>query len=142
MKFSGLLENYHASLAALWLILLTMFIQSLVAMVAHRRQASYIPGIVDPNLSHSSFVFRSDRCFRNSLENSLIMIACIVLAMNLGMAAITLAWLAWIYALARIVHMVLYYAIATEKNPSPRSYFFGIGFICNLVLLIWLALLL
>ncbi|WP_096086702.1 MAPEG family protein [Agaribacterium haliotis] len=140
MKFASILEDYHASLLAVWLILATMFVQSLIAMVAHRRQKSYIPGIVDANLGQESFVFRSDRCFRNSLENSLIMIACIFLAMNVGVAAPTLAWLGWIYALARIAHMGLYYAIATEKNPSPRSYFFAIGFFSTLVLLVLIVL--
>jgi len=27
--------------------------------------------------------------------------------------------------------MGLYYAIATEKNPSPRSYFYMIGTLCT-----------
>jgi hypothetical protein len=35
--------------------------------------------------------------------------------------------------------MALYYMIATEKNPSPRSYFFMIGLVSNLVLIVMLA---
>ena len=41
---------------------------------------------------------------------------------------------AWVFAIARLAHMVLYYAIATERNPSPRSYFYVIGMLSNLVL--------
>lgn len=32
--------------------------------------------------------------------------------------------------------MLLYYKISTEKNPSPRSYFFALGLLATLVLLI------
>ena len=140
MKFSGLLENYHSVLIAIWVILLTMFVQAVVAMVAHRRQKFYIPGIVDAKLGHESFVFRSDRCFRNSIENTFMMLFCIMLAMQMGVAALTLAWVSWIYAAARIAHMALYYSIATEKNPSPRSYFFIVGLLMNLVALVLIAL--
>ncbi|MCP8899864.1 hypothetical protein M6D89_11195 [Gilvimarinus sp. HB14] len=31
--------------------------------------------------------------------------------------------------------MILYYAIATEKNPSPRSYFFGIALLAQIGIL-------
>ena len=41
---------------------------------------------------------------------------------------------------ARIIHMVLYYKIVTEKNPSPRSLFWAIGFITNIYLLIDLGI--
>ncbi|MEC7164145.1 MAG: MAPEG family protein, partial [Pseudomonadota bacterium] len=39
------------------------------------------------------------------------------------------------YALARLLHMILYYRIATEKNPSPRSYFYAIGLLTTLYLI-------
>jgi glutathione S-transferase len=56
------------------------------------------------------------------------------------MDAYWLGILVWIYAISRILHMALYYVIATESNPSPRSYFFMVGFVANLVLLIMLGL--
>ena len=40
----------------------------------------------------------------------------------------------------RIIHMLLYYYIATEKNPSPRSYFYGFGLIATLYLLVDLGI--
>ncbi len=54
------------------------------------------------------------------------------------LVALNPAWLAatvWTFAIARFIHMVLYYAIATEKNPSPRSFFYAIALLSNLVLL-------
>lgn len=37
-----------------------------------------------------------------------------------------------IMVVSRIAHMLLYYGIATEKNPSPRSYFFAISWFSNI----------
>ncbi|SDJ67179.1 MAPEG family protein [Ferrimonas sediminum] len=133
-------DHYLYAQAGLLLMLATMFAQTTIAIVAHRRQSNCIPGVVADSLGHESFVFRSHRTYQNSLENVPMMAATVLLAMFMGLDAETLAILVWIYALARLVHMALYYAIATEKNPSPRSYFFIIGFITNLVLLVMIAL--
>lgn len=130
-----MLTQYHITLAALFVILATVLVQSLVAMIAHRRQAVYIPGIIDERLGHESFVFRSHRTFQNSLENTPLMVGTVVVAMLSGLPASMLALISWIYAIARLIHMGLYYAIATEKNPSPRSYFYLVGLIANLVLM-------
>lgn len=132
--------TYAFAIWGLWLILLTVFIQSAVASVAHRKQKYYVPGIVDNKLSHESFVFRSDRTFLNSHENLLMMFGPALLAMFVGMDAYWVGLLVWIYAIARIIHMALYYVIATEKNPSPRSYFYMVGNIATLVLLVQLGL--
>jgi uncharacterized MAPEG superfamily protein len=58
------------------------------------------------------------------------------LAILIGANVFWTGVLIWVYAMARIVHMGLYYKIATEKNPSPRSYFFIIGVIANIALLV------
>ncbi|HCH25041.1 MAG TPA: hypothetical protein DE179_12175 [Oceanospirillaceae bacterium] len=137
-----MLEAYTSALLGVWVILLTVFIQGMVASVAHRRQSSYVPGIVDQQLSHESFVFRSHRTFMNSQENLLLMLGTVMVAMLAGVEASWVAATVWVYAIARLVHMWLYYVIATESNPSPRSYFFMIGMVANLVLLVKLGLLL
>ena len=124
--------SYSFTLWGLWLILLTVVVQSIVASVAHRKQSQYIPGKVDENLSHDSFVFRSHRTFHNSLENLAIFVMPVLIAIFAGADPQTLTWIVWIYAIARIIHMALYYAIATEKNPSPRSYFYMIGLVATL----------
>ena len=60
---------YTYSIAGLLVICLTVFVQNIVAAIAHRKQSTYIPGKVSEELSHDSFVFRSHRTFHNSLEN-------------------------------------------------------------------------
>lgn len=133
-------DQYSAALLGVYLMLLTVFVQSFVASVAHRKQKHYIPGIVDEKLGHESFVFRSHRTFMNSLENVPFMFATVVLAILCGVNAVGLAISVWIYALARIVHMILYYKIATEKNPSPRSYFFIVALLAQIGLLITIGI--
>jgi uncharacterized MAPEG superfamily protein len=135
-----MLASYSFAVSGLWLILMTVFVQAIVASVAHRKQKQYVPGIVNDKLSHESFVFRSHRTFLNSHENLLMMFGPALLGMLVGMDAYWLGILVWIYAISRILHMALYYVIATESNPSPRSYFFMVGFVANLVLLIMLGL--
>ena len=130
-----MLETYTTSLIGLWLVLTTITWQAVIATGAHRRQSKMVPGIVDPALSHDSFVFRSDRTFRNSLENIAPFFGLSVLAMIAGFSPDRLAIVIWVYALARLLHMILYYRIATEKNPSPRSYFYMIGLLTTFYLI-------
>ena len=130
-----MLEPYTTSLIGLWLVLTTITLQAVIATGAHRRQSKMVPGIVDPTLSHDSFVFRSDRTFRNSLENIVPFFGLSVLAMLAGFNAERLAIVVWVYALARLFHMILYYRIATEKNPSPRSYFYMVGLLATFYLI-------
>lgn len=130
-----MLETYTTSLIGLWLVLTTITLQAIIATGAHRRQSKMVPGIVDPALSHDSFVFRSDRTFRNSLENIVPFFGLSVLAMLAGFSAERLAIVVWVYALARLFHMILYYRIATEKNPSPRSYFYMVGLLATFYLI-------
>ena len=130
-----MLETYTTSLIGLWLVLTTITLQAVIATGAHRRQSKMVPGVVDPALSHDSFVFRSDRTFRNSLENIVPFFGLSVLAMLAGFSAERLAIVVWVYALARLFHMILYYRIATEKNPSPRSYFYMVGLLATFYLI-------
>jgi uncharacterized MAPEG superfamily protein len=139
MTIHLLTQNYSSTFLGLYILLLMVFIQAIVASGAHRMQEKYIPGIVDEKLSHESFVFRSNRTFLNSLENVPFMFGLVILAVLTGFDAHSLTCLVWIYVIARFVHMILYYKIATEKNPSPRSYFFMIGFLVQLVLFVMLG---
>jgi len=131
-----MLETYSSSFLGLWVILTTIVVQAIVASVAHRRQKVYVPGIVDPALGHSSFVFRSDRTFRNSLENVVPLFGLAIIGIMTGYDAGRLSMVVWIYAVARIIHGLLYYAIATEKNPSPRSWFYIAGLLATLFLVV------
>ena len=134
-------EAYQSSLLGLWVILATMVIQAMVAVRMHRRQeGGYMPGILKPSLDHSSIVFRTHRTFQNSLENIVPLLGMALIAILSGYGSFKLSIIVWIYAIARIIHMILYYKIATKKNPSPRSIFWAIGFLTNLYLMIDLGI--
>ncbi len=130
-----MLANYSLAFAGIWVIIVTVLIQSLVAAKSKASQPGAIPGKMDVTLSHASFVFRSNRTLANSLENLSVMLASAFLAILVGAPALLTGVLIWIIALARIVHMILYYVISTEQNPSPRSYFYLIALLANMVLL-------
>ena len=131
------LENiYHLAFSGLFIILLTLLVQWFVASKTKASQAGAIPGKIAENLSHDSFVFRAHRTFMNSLENLLLMLGTIFMAILIGSNALWTGVFVWIFAIARIVHMALYYRIATEKNPSPRTVFFMIGLLANVALLL------
>jgi uncharacterized MAPEG superfamily protein len=132
--------SYSLALWGIFVILLTVLVQSLVAAGTKASQPGAIPGKIDESLSHSSFVFRSNRTLMNSLENLPVMLGTAFLALFAGVDAMWAGILIWMFALSRILHMALYYAIATEKNPSPRSYFFLLGVVANIALLVFVGL--
>ena len=138
---SYMFEEYQSTLIGLWIILTTILFQAMVAIRYHRSQkGGYKVGIIKPELGQSSIVFRSHRTFHNSLENIIPFFGMVVLGVLSEYSASKLAIVTWIYATTRIIHMVLYYKIVTEKNPSPRSLFWAIGFITNIYLLVDLGI--
>ena len=125
---------------AFYLYLVMLLIQWVVATFSKAKQPNAVPGKIDENLSHDSFVFRAHRTFHNTLENSALFAGTVLLAFALNIQTSIFAICIWTYLVARIVHMALYYAIETEKNPSPRTYFFLIGVAANVVMLVILGL--
>ncbi len=125
---------------AFYLYLVMLLIQWVVATFIKSKQPDAVPGKIDNNLSHDSFVFRAHRTFHNTLENSALFVGTVLLAFVLNVQSPIFAIFIWTYLIARIVHMVLYYVIATEKNPSPRTYFFLIGVAANIAMLVILGL--
>ncbi len=130
------MEVYASVFIGLWLILSTIIIQAIVFIRSHRRHKGYKVGVMDPSLGQESFLFRSYRAFWNSMENIVPMFGMALIAILIGYDAETLNAIVWIYAISRIIHMFLYYFIATDKNPSIRSIFWAIGFFANLYLMI------
>jgi len=128
--------TYQVALFWMGIILLTVLVQWLIASGRKARQQGAIPGKPPTDLSHGDFVFRAWRTHQNSLENLGTMLGAIVFAILAGTDAGWTGMLVAVMAIARIIHMVLYYAIATERNPSPRSYFFMIGWLANAALVI------
>jgi len=138
---SVMLDEYQSVFLGLWLILATIIIQAMVAIRVHRRQkGGYKVGVIKPELGQSSIVFRAHRTFQNSLENITPLLGMAIIGVLTGYGAFKLSVIVWIYALARIMHMILYYKIATDKNPSPRSIFWAIGFLTNFYLMIDLGI--
>ncbi len=132
--------QYQPALWGVFLILVTWQLQWLVATGARSALPNPIPGKFDDTLGHSSFAFRAHRTFINSLENLPLMLGSCLLAFLAGASPLWTSVCIWLFAIARLGHMALYYAIATEKNPSPRSYFFLLGLAANVALLIVCAL--
>lgn len=135
-----MLQEYMLSFLGLWVIIMTVIVQQFVAVIAHRKQGKFVPGKMDKSLGHESFVFRSNRTFMNSLENVGQFIIPAVLAMFLGLFNMTLAIVIWIFAIARIGHMVAYYKDTSTNNPTLKSYFFMLGIFANIVLMFALLL--
>ena len=131
--------SYTMALAAVYALLVMVFVQSLVAAMAHRAQKSYVPGVVDEALGPESFVFRSHRTFMNSIENVPFMLGLILLAVMTGFDAWWLSLLSWVYVGGRLAHMITYYLVATRKNPSLRSYFFILAILAQLLLMVMLG---
>ena len=135
-----MLETYQTVFIGLWLILSTIIIQAIILIRSHRKQRGYKVGVMDSSLGQESFLFRSYRVFWNSLENIVPMFGMALLAILSGYDSSTLSAIIWIYALTRVIHMFLYYFIATDKNPSIRTIFYLIGFFANLYLMIDLGI--
>ena len=130
------MTEYNTVLLLLTALISMVVLQALIATFAHRKQTQYVPGVVNPELDHHSFVFRSHRTFMNSLENVPVFVLTSLIAMAAGVQGSGLFWAVLVFTLARALHMVLFYAIATNKNPSPRSYFYVIGLLSQLYLLV------
>ncbi len=136
---NNLMETYIYSFYGIFALLLMVFIQEIVASFVHAKQEGAVPGKVSSNLDHHSFEFRTHRTFMNSLENVPFMVFLVLLSIFTGLGATTLVWVVWVYVFGRLMHMVLYYKIATNKNPSPRSYFFMIASFAHMALFVLLG---
>ncbi len=135
-----MIDLTYSSYTAFYLYLVMLLVQWTVATFSKAKQPNAIPGKIDENLSHDSFVFRAHRTFQNTLENSALFVGTVLFAFLLNVQSPVFAICVWVYLAARVVHMVLYYIISTEKNPSPRTYFFLIGLLANVVMLVMLGL--
>ncbi|MCK8094101.1 MAPEG family protein [Pseudoalteromonas sp. 1CM17D] len=125
---------------AFYLYLIMLVVQWSVATFSKAKQSNAVPGKISDDLSHDSFIFRAHRTFHNTLENSALFIGTVLFAFVINYQSPIFAMCVWVYVIARLIHMALYYVIATEKNPSPRTYFFLISFIANIVMLILIGL--
>lgn len=131
----NLLPSYLPAFWGIACLIFLVLVQWLVATMAKGSQKGAVPGKIDSSLGHESFVFRAHRTFMNTLENITAMLATCFLAVLVGANGFWTAVFIWSFFVGRIIHMLLYYVIATERNPSPRTYFFMIGLLSNCALL-------
>lgn len=129
-------EVYYLSFFGIWALLSLVVIEAIIAMGASRSQKKYTPGILNSDLGPESFVFRSDRAFKNSLENIVPFLGAAIISILLSMDPLRLARLVLIYVLARYIYTAVYYSIATRKNPSFRSLFYLVGLIVTIIMLV------
>ena len=101
-----------------------------------RTQKKLIPGVINPELGPESFVFRSDRAFKNSLENIVPFLGAALMSILLSLDPSRLARLIIVYVISRYIFTGVYYSVATRKNPSLRSLFYMIGFIVTIIMLV------
>ena len=121
-------DIYKLVFFALWVILTTIFAQAVVLIVAHRMQKNYKVGVIDASLGQQSFLFRSYRAFWNSVENVVLIFPLVIVGILIDYDSNRLGIITWVYAVSRIGHMLVYYFIATDRNPSLRSVFWLFGF--------------
>ncbi len=129
-------EVYYLSFFGIWALLSLVVIEAIIAMGASRSQKKYTPGILNSDLGPESFVFRSDRAFKNSLENIVPFLGAAIISILLSMDPLRLARLVLVYVLARYIYTAVYYSIATRKNPSFRSLFYLVGLIVTIIMLV------
>lgn len=129
------LNDYRFALLGVGAILLLVMVQWLIASGRKAKQPGAIPGKPPSQLSQQDFTFRAWRTHQNTLENLGTMLGGSFFAMLAGASVAWVTSLVWVMVIARLLHMALYYAIATDKNPSPRSYFFMLGWVANLTLI-------
>ena len=129
-------QAYTVTFWGLFVVLLTYYVQMTVAAVVKAKQPGAIPGRPPQDDDHSSFVFRTYRTHLNSLENFAPFWGAAILCILLNASVLWTTILVWTYALGRIIHMVLFYKISTNKNPSPRTHFFFIAYLANFGLFI------
>ena len=129
-------EVYYLSFFGIWALLSLVVIEAIISMGASRSQKKYTPGILNSDLGPESFVFRSDRAFKNSLENIVPFLGAAIISILLSMDPLRLARLVLVYVLARYIYTAVYYSIATRKNPSFRSLFYLVGLIVTIIMLV------
>lgn len=131
------LSHYSGSIFWLGILISMVMVQWLVASFGKAGQPGAIPGMAPAQeRAHKSFVFRAWRTHQNSIENIGTMLGAGIFAIFAGANPVWTQVCIAIMVIARFAHMVLYYAIATNKNPSPRTWFFMLSWFANWALII------
>lgn len=129
-----LFSAYSSAVAGLVALATLVAIQFAVADVAGIR-AKHIPGM-PITTGHRDFLFRATRAHANTNENLplflLLFLACV---MGGASAQWTANWV-WVFVIARLGHMLCYYA----DQRLPRSGAFVVGTVAQVGLLVLAAM--
>jgi uncharacterized MAPEG superfamily protein len=126
----NIIDPYGPVFAA-WLCLAAAYIvQAIVADVAGIR-ARHVPGMPVTG-GHDDFLFRAARAQANTNESLALFVLLSLGAVLLGANGWLTNVLVWVFVLARIAHMLAYYA----DQRLLRSVAFGVGFLCLVGLLV------
>ena len=126
----NIVDPYGPVFAA-WLCLAAAYlVQAIVADVAGIR-ARHVPGMPVTG-GHDDFFFRAVRAQANTNESLALFVLLSLAAMLLGANGWLTNALVWVFVIARVVHMLAYYA----DVRTLRSAAFGVGFLCLVGLLV------
>ena len=120
----NIVDPYGPVFAA-WLCLAAAYlVQTIVADVAGIR-AHHVPGMPVTG-GHDDFFFRAARAQANTNESLALFLLLTLAAMLLGANGWLTSALVWVFVIARVVHMLAYYA----DQRTLRSAASGVGFLC------------
>ena len=124
-----MLLPYHGLLVASAVLATLVLAQVLVADLAGMR-AKHVPGMPVTG-GHGDFHFRATRAHANTNENLPVWILLVVLAVLLAASPKWSAYAAWLFAAARLGHMLFYYL----DLRLARSVAFGFSLLAQFMLL-------
>ncbi len=116
-------------------VMILIMVQSVVATIFRNAVEKYQAGEALP-ANHASITFRMVRSFENSLENIVIFVPVLALAIA---AAVSPAWVWWV-ALLFLIGRAGHWAMYALNIPALRTAFFATGFFATLALAIKTAL--
>lgn len=126
---------YSHAIASLALFALIVLILSPVS--AARKSAAGVEAGGTPTEDYSDPVYRLYRAYMNAMENSGPFALATISAILVGASPIWVNWLASIFLVARIVHLVIHIAGLGKPNMGVRSIVFTIGWACCGILAIF-----
>jgi uncharacterized MAPEG superfamily protein len=126
----NIIDPYGPVFAAWLCLAAACLVQAIVADVAGIR-VRHVPGMPVTG-GHDDFLFRAVRAQANTNESLPLFVLLSLAAMFLGANGWLTNVLAWVFVLARVAHMLAYYA---DQRPL-RSVAFGVSFLCLIGLLV------
>jgi uncharacterized MAPEG superfamily protein len=119
----NIIDPYGPVFAAWLCLAAACLVQAIVADVAGIR-SQHVPGMPVAG-GHDDFLFRATRAQANTNESLALFVLLSLAAVLLGANVWWTNCLVWMFAVARVAHMLAYYA----DQRAFRSVAFGVGFL-------------